>query len=134
MIAIRFKILVAVTVSVMDCIVVMFSLILFSRLDCAGAAGGRCWIVARSFVARSITRLLLLAFTNSRPWEWKLGAGFAIQEAAHLILDDYNIGSVGLLAHLAPLIPVLVLPFYINFYSTTSNASLLGPLSLPAFS
>lgn len=44
----------------------MASLILFSRLDCAGAAGGRCWIVARSFVARSITRLLLLASTNSR--------------------------------------------------------------------
>jgi hypothetical protein len=63
-------------------------------------------------VARSITRLLLLAFTNSRPWEWKLGVGFAIQEAAHIIFDDCNIGSVGLLAHLAPLIPVLVLPFH----------------------
>jgi len=90
----------------------MSSLILFLRLDCAGAAGGRrCWIDARSFVARSITCFLLLAFVNSRPWEWKQRAGFALEGAA-IIFDDYNIGSVSLLVHLAPLIPVLVLPFH----------------------
>lgn len=90
----------------------MSSLVLLSRLDCAGAAGGRCWIVARSFVARSITRLLLLAFTNSRPWEWKQRAAFAIERAVNIIVGDQNIGSVGLLVHLAPLIPALVLPFH----------------------